>query len=394
MKQIILSDVPAWRLALGVTSDSANISGNLTETGVQARVYSNFLASGLSGELTQTGVQLNSKINSLSGHGENFYVKKLGDENITGIKTFVTTGLNIAGEIVLTGIRAGTNVTVQDHGDGTFTVNSTAAGPGGDGISTGNADLRYVSQTGINFISGNKVFFHNPALVPPAQDLTITITGEGATTYGGLSVNGYVGFFGGVQRIYYGNDASVRANSILSTNFVNRTLLSSDADVTLNWSSQRLISSADALPSLDWSGKWLLNSSSEIVANWENRTLSGEWNIERLRTPTLQKSIYLESPTTGDNGICLFQSERTYTPTRIVHVALGTSPIVAWRLLSTTDRSSTTGLLIATGLCNNTTTGLLHTSFTNSISGNNFLIYRTDFTGGAVRNLSLTLNYY
>lgn len=141
----------------------------------------------ISGNLTQSGVQLGSKIDSLSGYGENFFVHRIGNESITGIKTFATTGLNVMGEIVLTGIVAGTNITIQDNNNGTFTLSATSA-PGGDAI-TG------IRVTGSNSIIGefNIIKSGEGVNVTLSGDRTLVISSPAVASLGTIFVSDLVG---------------------------------------------------------------------------------------------------------------------------------------------------------------------------------------------------------
>lgn len=119
-----------------------NPSGYITsaQTGSFGGGGSQADALNLSGNLFQTGDILNNKINNLSGY-------------LTGA--------------YLTGIVAGTNITVNNNLNGTYTINSTAAGGGGGvtgiGINNSTGITGYVNFVPFNNISmtqsGNNVYF-------------------------------------------------------------------------------------------------------------------------------------------------------------------------------------------------------------------------------------------
>lgn len=72
----------------GNDNDARNLSGNLALTGQITLTHAQNNAINLSGRLFVTGSTLDNKINSVSGWADNSLVHKVGDENISGSKTF------------------------------------------------------------------------------------------------------------------------------------------------------------------------------------------------------------------------------------------------------------------------------------------------------------------
>jgi hypothetical protein len=103
----------------------------------------------------------------------------------------------------------------------------------------------------------------------------------------------------------------------------------------------------------------------------------------------LQKNIYLESPTNSEN-LAWFNKEDIYVDS-IVSVSRGTGIQIGWTISQATGRNLT-GSLVATGLTDSLTTGNSLTTFSNSkISGNTFVIFKTQTTGGTIGDFSLDL---
>lgn len=118
------------------SADGLNLSGNLYSTG--NILYNDII--GLSGILANSGISLQNNINTLK-------------TNLTQTGILIDTQINLLSGYLtgyyLTGIIAGSNITVNNNNNGTFTVNSTASGGGGVSIS---ASGSYMFQSAV--ISG------------------------------------------------------------------------------------------------------------------------------------------------------------------------------------------------------------------------------------------------
>lgn len=184
---------------INLNNNSLNLSGNLALTGQNLWLITDSNSRNISGNLTQTGVIIENQIISLSGYLNTQFVDKLSNQSITGIKTFISnsvfqtgSGVNfyVQGNAVLTGIVAGTNITVQNN-NGNFTINSTAAGggtnitglsiSGGLGI-TGALNINAGANITLNQI-GNNSFSIAASAGGGGASLINVITGSGTFNF-------------------------------------------------------------------------------------------------------------------------------------------------------------------------------------------------------------------
>lgn len=116
----------------------------------------------------------------------------------------------------------------------------------------------------------------------------------------------------------------------------------------------------------------------------------GDNNILVSGQPLI-KSLTLDSPTEREN-ICMFYNPTTIYPQKIITICNGITPLIGWSLYQTTSRD-VLQTLIKSGFANTTTTGITHTNFNLPvISGNTFVIFTSQITGGSALNgFNLTL---
>jgi hypothetical protein len=102
------------------------------------------------------------------------------------------------------------------------------------------------------------------------------------------------------------------------------------------------------------------------------------------------RSMYLENPVHNEN-ISWFYNKESVTLNSLVSLISGTGASLGWSLHQTTNRNLD-GSLIVSGYTDSMTTGNLINSFSNAtISGDVFVYFKSQSTGGAVSNFSLNL---
>lgn len=102
-----------------------------------------------------------------------------------------------------------------------------------------------------------------------------------------------------------------------------------------------------------------------------------------------QKNLYVERPT--DNEDISWFNKETINLQSIVSVSRGTGIQIGWTLSQSPDRSSN-GTLIVSGYTDSLTTGNSVLNFFNPVlSGDHFLLFKTQTTGGTIGDLSLNL---
>ncbi len=111
-----------------------------------------------------------------------------------------------------------------------------------------------------------------------------------------------------------------------------------------------------------------------------------------LTLPIQSKSVSYGTPLVNEI-ITLFYTNTAITLTSFRSVIVGTTPNATFNLIYTSSRANTSGtLIVGSVLCENTTTGLLVTSFTNAlIPANNYVLLHTTALNGSVEELALTL---
>lgn len=177
---------------------SLDITGNIISSGITATNYIAQNNLNLISNNTNTGIilsgntiNINQNYTFLSGSGTNLY---------------------ILSNPVLTGILAGTNITVQNNTNGSFTINSAAAGVTGIYISGGNSHSGAIQFTGSNGISivdsGNNVFLYTLPNFSKSLTLEYPVAGDSIT-------------------LFY-TDAPLKVNKLI-------TLLSGDTNQTLDF---------------------------------------------------------------------------------------------------------------------------------------------------------------
>lgn len=121
----------------------------------------------------------------------------------------------------------------------------------------------------------------------------------------------------------------------------------------------------------------------------------GTWAAPILNTsPTLIKSITIESPTASENFTMFFTSE-AITITRITAILRGVTPSVTWTVRHSIDRTLSGNEVITGGTTTtNVTTGQPITSFDDAtVPASSFIWIETTGISGTINELNLSIEY-
>jgi hypothetical protein len=221
----------------GFGPNSATDGYSLTGIGETGRQLVS-LINGLSGQLNLTGNNLINLINGLSGalniSGGNLYLKSNPNNFISSgdvaLRNSVT-GASISGGIAITGalnINAGSNITLTQAGLNTFTIASTASGPGALGGVTGisisggaaiSGAVEIVGGYGTNVIqSGNTIVVSgNSAVGTQTNIVGLISTGDADLRYLYTGSSGAFYASSNPNQFIKSGDVDVKLNGLIST---------------------------------------------------------------------------------------------------------------------------------------------------------------------------------
>lgn len=263
---------------LATLSNYNSLSGALSSTG--ATLYSDII--GLSGVVNNSGILLQNEINTLIS-------------NYTGLSGLLT------GKY-LTGIIAGTNITVANNNNGTFTINSTASGSGGGTVNstgTGAYIFSIIPTSGISqqFVSFPSNLGSSPYVIPYLSNIsgnenihvqtsgitssgfwatysnTIDSSGYLLTTFAALSANTGLATTVIIQNTIITGLSSL--NSVLTTGNQNIFDIKNFniIGVTGKISGSASIYDSNNLKSIDFNSRNLFNQGGSLVIDYQNEQL-------------------------------------------------------------------------------------------------------------------------